>query len=119
MNGSFGMKLSKFISVSALAAFTALAIAAPPQVAAAGNKHFCPPGLINKGCMPPGQAKKYRIGYALPGEIHYRTIYNWRDYDLGPPPAGHIYGAVDGDILLIRAATRLVVDAIILGALLN
>src|SRR5699024_5449974 len=34
----------------------------------------CPPGLAKKhnGCMPPGQAKKWRLGYPLPdGVIYY------------------------------------------------
>lgn len=34
----------------------------------AGN---CPPGLAkkNNGCMPPGQAKKWRKGYRLPSDV--------------------------------------------------
>jgi Ni/Co efflux regulator RcnB len=51
--------------------------------------------------------------------VYYRPLSNWGEYDLSSPPSGHVYGEVDGDILLIRAATRLVVDAVILGSLLN
>jgi hypothetical protein len=39
----------------------------------------CPPGLRNKGCMPPGQAKKLRIGQ------HYLQGYGSR-YSFGQIP---------------------------------
>jgi Ni/Co efflux regulator RcnB len=74
----------------------------------------CPPGLAkkNNGCMPPGQAKKWRIGQPLPRDVIY--------YDLPPavvvrisaPPAGHRYVRVAADILLIAIGTGMVVDAI-------
>ena len=84
-----------------------------------GDGGFCPPGLAKKGCIPPGQRKKYSVGYRLPDDVYYRTVYDFERYDLVPPPQGHFYGYVDEDILLIRAATRFVVDAVILGALLD
>lgn len=75
----------------------------------------CPPGLAkkNNGCLPPGQAKKiwgrgeyvpagYDI-YDLPTPLYER---------LSPPPAGYRYVVVDGDVLLMEAATRLIVDLI-------
>lgn len=74
----------------------------------------CPPGLAKKhnGCMPPGQAKKWRIGaplardvvwYDAPGDIVLR---------LGMPPEGHRFVRVAADILLISVGTGMVVDAI-------
>ncbi len=92
---------------------------------AIGRGHYshgrgCPPGLAkNKHCTPPGQLKKWTKGHSLPQDVYYRPLSNWRDYDLSPPPYGHVYGGVDGDILLIRTATRLVVDAVILAAFAN
>jgi len=74
----------------------------------------CPPGLAkkNNGCMPPGQAKKWRVGYPLPGDVRY--------YDLSPdilvrlpaPPRGHRYVQIAGDVLLIAIGTSMVVDAV-------
>lgn len=74
----------------------------------------CPPGLAkkNNGCMPPGQAKKWRVGYPLPGDL--------RRYPLPPellirlplPPAGHEFVRVASDILLIAVGSAMVVDAI-------
>ena len=112
------MKPIRIIGTALLASLTALSIAVTPMPAAAGKK-FCPPGLAKKGCIPPGQRKKWTKGRALPSDVYFRPLSNWRDYNLSPPPYGHVYGNVDGDILLIRAATRLVVDAVILSAILN
>ena len=70
----------------------------------------CPPGLAKKGCVPPGQAKKYALGAPLDqrwGVIRDRSI-----YDLPPPPRGYRYAKVDRDIVLIAEATRRVVEVI-------
>lgn len=74
----------------------------------------CPPGLAkkNNGCMPPGQAKKWRMGYPLPGDLTYYAVPATLIGRLGPPPAGHKYVRVASDILLIAIGTSMVVDAI-------
>lgn len=74
----------------------------------------CPPGLGKKhnGCLPPGQARQWRMGYPLPTDM--------RRYPLPPevlirlpiPPAGHEFVRVASDILLIAVGTGMVVDAI-------
>ena len=112
------MKPARIISTALLASLTAFSVVTTPIAASAGQK-FCPPGLAKKGCIPPGQRKKWTKGRALPDDVYYRPLSNWSRYDLSPPPYGHVYGEVDGDILLIRTATRLVVDAVILATLLN
>jgi len=112
------MKPIRIIGTALLASLTAFSVAATPLPAAAGQK-FCPPGLAKKGCIPPGQRKKWTKGRALPRDVYYRPLSNYRDYNLSRPAPGYVYGEVDGDILLIRAATRLVVDAVILAAFLN
>ncbi len=74
----------------------------------------CPPGLAKKGngCMPPGQAKAWRRGYALPPDVVYYPVPSSVSVRLGTPPAGHKYVRVAADILLIAVGTALVVDAI-------
>ena len=78
------------------------------------STHRCPPGLTRSydGCMPPGKARKWKIGqplqrnavtYDLPPEIVAR---------IGPPPSGHRYTRVDSDILLITTGASLIVDII-------
>lgn len=70
----------------------------------------CPPGLRDKGCLPPGQAKKYRIGYPLPYE--YDRFRDYDRYDLRPPRDGYYYSRVGQDILLVSEATRNVAELV-------
>lgn len=74
----------------------------------------CPPGLAkkNNGCLPPGQAKKWRKGYPLPREVVYYDLPPAIIVELGPPPSGHRYVRVASDILLMAVGTGMIVDAI-------
>ncbi len=74
----------------------------------------CPPGLAKKhnGCMPPGQARKWAMGQPLPHDVVYYPVPQPVLVELGPPPAGHKFVRVAGDILLIAIGTGMVVDAI-------
>lgn len=80
----------------------------------AGRRGHCPPGLAkkNNGCLPPGQAKKWQIGERLPPAVVYEPLPPALVVQLTPPPSGYRYVRVSGDILMIAAGTRLVVDAI-------
>jgi hypothetical protein len=74
----------------------------------------CPPGLAkkNNGCMPPGQAKKWRIGQPLPRDVIFYDLPPAIVVRIGAPPAGHRYVRVAADILLIAIGTGMVIDAI-------
>ncbi len=74
----------------------------------------CPPGLAKKhnGCMPPGQAKKWRVGYPLPRDVIYYTVPPQLVLQIGPPPSGYRYVRVATDILMIAIGTGMIVDAI-------
>lgn len=74
----------------------------------------CPPGLAKKGngCLPPGQAKKWRRGYALPADVRYYPLPHEILVRLPPPPPQHRYVQVAGDILMIAIGTSMVVDAV-------
>lgn len=74
----------------------------------------CPPGLAKKhnGCLPPGQAKKWSRGRALPRDVRYYDLPPDLLVLMPPPPPGHRYVRVAGDILLITVGTSMVVDAI-------
>ena len=75
----------------------------------------CPPGLAKKGngCLPPGQAKKrYVIGQPLGPGITYGPVPAELSVRIGPPPAGYLYGELDGDLVKLAVGTLLVVDAI-------
>lgn len=78
------------------------------------RKGRCPPGLAKKhnGCMPPGQAKKWKIGRPLPRDVVYYALPPAVIVDLGRPPSGRRYVRVANDILLIAVGSRMVIDAI-------
>lgn len=78
------------------------------------QRGHCPPGLAkkNNGCMPPGQAKKWRVGRPLPREVVYYSVPPDLVVRLGEPRAGHRYVRVAADILLIAVGSGMVVDAI-------
>lgn len=74
----------------------------------------CPPGLVKRhnGCMPPGQAKKWRMGRPLPRGVATYNLPPAVIGQIGMPPTGYRYVRVANDILLISVGTRMVVDAI-------
>jgi len=75
---------------------------------------FCPPGLAkkNNGCMPPGQAKKWAVGQPLPGGVAYYPLPPALLGRLTPAPNGYLYVQVGSDVLLMGAATRMIVSAV-------
>lgn len=77
------------------------------------NAGFCPPGLAKKGngCLPPGQAKKWRKGAPLPAGVVYYDVPRSVVLTLGVPPSGYKYVRVASDILLIAIGTSMVIDA--------
>lgn len=107
-----------FVLVATVAAMTSL----HASQAVAGQ--FCPPGLQKKhdGCMPPGQAKKYRgedderghewrRGDRL-GPYPYVVIRDYDRYRLPPPPNGSIYVAVGGQLLRVDPRTLEVIGLV-------
>ena len=105
--------------------------------AAFADPPHCPPGQAKKGnCVlwyDDGYWRDYRsddrayeqgyrdgrrdarweIGRALPRGVDYVVIRDYDRYHLRPPPRGHYYVEVDGRILIIQAATQIVLDALI------
>jgi Ni/Co efflux regulator RcnB len=74
----------------------------------------CPPGLAKKGkgCIPPGQAKKWAKGHPLPRSVAFYDLPHDLLVRMPPPPPGHRYVRVAGDILLIAVGSSMVMDAI-------
>ena len=74
----------------------------------------CPPGLAKKrnGCMPPGQARKWKVGQPLPKDVVVYDLPRELVVRIGLPPPDHKYVRVASDILLIAVGTGMVVDAI-------
>lgn len=78
------------------------------------NAGHCPPGLAKKrnGCMPPGQAKKWRIGHPLPGDVDYYPVPHDLERILGYDNPAYKLIRVGGDILRIGVGTGIVVEAV-------
>ncbi len=74
----------------------------------------CPPGLAkkNNGCMPPGQAKKWRVGYPLDRDVVFYDLPPAVITHIGVPPRGYRYVRVASDILMIAIGSGMVIDAI-------
>ena len=71
----------------------------------------CPPGLRNKGCMPPGQAKKLAVGQRFLGSYGSPYGYNQIPYDLRQqygfdPYSRYYYG--QGSLYRVDPKTMLV-----------
>jgi Ni/Co efflux regulator RcnB len=113
-----------------------LALAAITACFASGTavaQPHCPPGQAKKGnCERWYDDRYYRsddrayeegyrdgrrdarweIGRRLPDDVRYIVLRDYDRYHLRPPPRGHYYAEVDGRILLIQAATQLVLEAL-------
>jgi Ni/Co efflux regulator RcnB len=76
-----------------------------------GRQH-CPPGFSRRGshCVP--GARAWSRGRALPRTVVYYDVPTPLLHELPPPPHGHRYVRVAGDILLITIGTGMVIDAI-------
>ncbi len=74
----------------------------------------CPPGLAkkNNGCLPPGIAKKWRMGQPLPADVTYYELPGDLLSMLDRIPEGQKIVRVGTDLLLISVGTGMVVDAI-------
>jgi Ni/Co efflux regulator RcnB len=55
---------------------------------------------------------RWEIGRRLSDDVDYIVIRDYDRYHLRPPPRGHYYAEVDGRILMIQAATQIVLDAL-------
>lgn len=111
------MPLRTLALVAVTACFTSGVAAAQPH---------CPPGQAKKGnCERWHDDRAYEEGYRdgqrdarweigrrLPDDVRYVVVRDYDRYHLRPPPRGHFYAEVDGRILLIQAATQLVLEAL-------
>lgn len=90
---------------------TAMLALFPTHAALAGPKG-CPPGLAKKAvpCVPPGQAKKWRIGERLSADAAWYRIDDWDRYGLPEPRDGSRYIMIDNEVLLVAIATGIVLD---------
>lgn len=73
----------------------------------------CPPGLAkkNNGCLPPGQARKWRRGEYLPRDAEFYDLPAALIAELGRTPEGAKIVQAGAGILLVSTGTGLILDA--------
>lgn len=83
------------------------------------NKHKggLPPGLAKKGALPPGLAKQLARNGHLPRGLDYQPLPPDLIVQLPPLQPAYRYTIVDGKVLLVQAASNLILDAIEVAAL--
>jgi len=81
------------------------------------NKHGnLPPGLAKKGTLPPGLAKQLARNGTLPPGLAKRALPHDLVVQLPPPPTGCELVLVDDKVMLVRAATNLILDVLVVAA---
>lgn len=81
------------------------------------NKHgTLPPGLAKKGTLPPGLAKQLARNGTLPPGLAKRALPHDLLVQLPPRPAGYQLVLVDDRVMLIQAATNLIMDVLVVAA---
>ncbi len=75
----------------------------------------CPPGVILKNgrCESPVSQRNWKLGEPLPEQLSTGDAPPQLLEKLGPAPAGHAYLLLEGDLLLVNTATRVVVDSVL------
>lgn len=80
------------------------------------KKHGLPPGLAKKGTLPPGLAKQLARNGTLPPGLAKRALPDELLVQLAPRPAGYEFVLVDDRVMLIQAATNLILDVLVVAA---
>ena len=82
------------------------------------NKHkSLPPGIAKKGTLPPGIAKQLARNNQLPPGLDYHPLPHDLIVQLPPLQPGYRYTIVDNKVLLVQAASNLILDALEVAAL--
>ena len=83
------------------------------------NKHGngnLPPGLAKKGTLPPGLAKQLARNGTLPPGLAKRALPHDLLVQLPPRPVGYQLVLVDDRVMLIQAATNVIMDVLVVAA---
>ena len=76
-----------------------------------------PPGLAKKGTLPPGLAKQLARNGHLPPGLEYRALPHDLIVELPPLQPGYKYVILDDRVMLIKAASNLILDVLTVAAL--
>jgi hypothetical protein len=82
------------------------------------NKHKdLPPGIAKKGSLPPGIYKQLVRNGQIPPDVHYHALPPDLIVQLPPLAPDYRYVIADDRVLLIRAATNVIMDVLQVPAL--
>ena len=82
------------------------------------NKHkSLPPGIAKKGTLPPGIAKQLARNGRLPPGLEYHALPRDLIVQLPPVQPGYRYVIADDRVMLIQAASNLILDVLEVAAL--
>jgi hypothetical protein len=76
-----------------------------------------PPGLAKKGSLPPGLAKQLARNGQLPPGLEYRPLPQDLIVQLPPLQPPYRYMIVDNRVLLVQAASNLILDVLEVAAI--
>lgn len=85
-----------------------------------GNRHKnkeLPPGLAKKGTLPPGLYKQLVRNGSLPPGLEARSLPNDLSIQLPPRPSSQRLVIVDDKVLLVQAATNVILDVLTVAAI--
>ena len=74
------------------------------------RRRSLPPGLANKGKVPPGHAKRWGPREVLPPGLTYRYLPVELERRLSRLPDGYVRVIVDTDIYIMNTRTRVIFD---------
>ncbi len=111
--GVNAMRAKHLVGALLFASVTGVASLSMPRPAEAGppGPGFCPPGLRDKGCVPPGLQKKFHRGDRIPDWRSYDRLRH-REYGLPYPGPDRHYIRIGSDAYLIAEGTQRVIEAI-------
>jgi hypothetical protein len=76
-----------------------------------------PPGIAKKGTLPPGIAKQLARNGQLPPGLDYHPLPRDLLVELPPLQPGYKYVIVDDRVMLIKAASNIILDVLTVAAL--
>ena len=82
-----------------------------------GKHKRLPPGIAKKGTLPPGIAKQLARNGHLPPGLDYQPLPHDLVVQLPPLQPGYRYVIVDDRVMLIQAASNLILDVLTVAAL--
>ena len=81
------------------------------------KKKGLPPGIAKKGTLPPGIAKQLARNNQLPPGLDYHPLPRDLIVELPPLQPGYKYVIVDDRVMLIKAASNVILDVLTVAAL--